>query len=166
MKLYERLKIAIKNSRYNQKQIAKHFKWTEATLSRIIKGEADPGVSKIEKIANYLNINFTWLFTGRGPVFYEDVYQEYPVTDETGSKLIISENNQYYDQFNRTTDEFTNLALEIIRDEQITQEELVAAVREVRRRRRQNNPSRADEAKPMHTLSVKELDGGKNNKKK
>ena len=45
--------------------------------------------------------------------------------------------NENQHTFNHDVDEFTQLALKAIRDEQMTQEEIVAAVREVRRRRKQ-----------------------------
>ena len=135
----ERLKLAIKNSDYNQKQIAEKFGWHVTTLSNMVKGKSDPSVSKIEKIAKFLNINFTWLFTGRGPMFYKT--EEYPMRDDLGPSRIVNDNNLQYETFNLTTaDDFTRLALKAIQEEKITQEEIVAVVREVRRRRRQKLP--------------------------
>ena len=135
--IYNRLKEAIKKSKKSQKLIAAKFGWAESTLSKIVKGEVDPGVSKIEKIANYLNINYTWLFTGRGHMFYEN--NEYHTVQEgLRPSQMVTDNNLQYETFNHdTADEFTQLALEAIREEKISQEELVAVVREVRRRRRQ-----------------------------
>ena len=144
-----RLQEAIKKSGNTQKHIAKVLTINETSLVRMIKGDVDPGLSKFYRIAEYLNINYSWLFTGNGPIFYH----KYNPEDDHIS-MIVSDNSETFNPLQDS--EFTELALKIIKEEQITQEELVAAVLEVRRRRRQQMPH-VRETNPANTTPVPEL---------
>lgn len=61
----ERLKYSIKNSKYNQKQIAEIIKTSQNTLSSYMTGKAAITVEMLSKICELLNVSIEWVVYGK-----------------------------------------------------------------------------------------------------
>ena len=155
-KIGKRLKSAIKKSNSSQKKISEKFGWNESTVGRIIRGEVDPGFSKILKIAEYLHINLNWLASGQGEMFINQSQTSGP-----GYAAAEPDINHLFNRAALSVDEFDLLALKIIKEEQISTEELMAAVREVRRRRKPSLLPDSPSKKNGSDLPVAKLKGEK-----
>ena len=62
----ERLRVAMQSRRSNQIDLAGKIGITQSTISRIIRGEANPSDRTIRDICAALRINEAWLRTGEG----------------------------------------------------------------------------------------------------
>lgn len=60
-----RIKKILKENRQTQKELSHATGIPESTFSDIIKGKKDPGLSKIDLIADFLKVDLHWLITGQ-----------------------------------------------------------------------------------------------------
>lgn len=60
----ERLKIAIKQSKYSQKELSAILQISEDSITRYIKQKQSPKIDTLLEICNVLNISIIWLLTG------------------------------------------------------------------------------------------------------
>ena len=101
-KIGDRIKESLKRASIKQKQLAIALRIPEQTISAIIKNRAEPGVYKIEMIANYLGIDLNWLITGK---HLEERRKEYKQNIKisgkdirTGNINIVGEGNIVYER--------------------------------------------------------------------
>lgn len=64
--LKDRIKEARKSAGLSQEQLAKRLGTAQRTISGYEKGENDPQVGAVVKIANICSLSSTWLLTGEG----------------------------------------------------------------------------------------------------
>lgn len=60
----ERLKIAIKESKYSQKELSAILQISEDSITRYIKQKQSPKIDTLFEICKILNISIIWLLTG------------------------------------------------------------------------------------------------------
>jgi transcriptional regulator with XRE-family HTH domain len=60
----QRLKIAIKNAGFTQRQISELLQVSDDTITNYVKGRTKPNAVLAGKLANLLNIDLQWLLTG------------------------------------------------------------------------------------------------------
>ena len=61
----ERIKKVLKENRQTQKELSQATGIPESTLSNIIKEKKEPGIFKINLIADFLQVDLHWLITGQ-----------------------------------------------------------------------------------------------------
>lgn len=61
----KRIKKILKENRQTQKELSQVTGIPESTLSDIIKEKKDPGISKVNLIADFLKVDLHWLITGQ-----------------------------------------------------------------------------------------------------
>jgi transcriptional regulator with XRE-family HTH domain len=64
MHLGNRIKSLLDKAKISQKKLATDIGLPEKTIGRIIRGEVEPGVYKVKAVADYLNVDLTWLISG------------------------------------------------------------------------------------------------------
>jgi transcriptional regulator with XRE-family HTH domain len=78
-----RVKKILKENRQTQKELSQITGIPESTLSDIIKEKKDPGLSKINLIAEFLGVDLHWLITGQN--FRESAYWARKVAESVDS---------------------------------------------------------------------------------
>ncbi len=75
--LGERIKEAIKQSEFSQKDIARKLEISENSLSNYIASRRIPDALLITEFANICNLNLNWLLKGQGEMFQNSTRGEY-----------------------------------------------------------------------------------------
>ena len=90
----ERIKLLRKTLGLNQKDFGDKLGITDASVSRIEKGERNPSEQTIKSICREFNVNYAWLLEGKGEMFsalpetlLDEVAEEYDL-DELDKLLV------------------------------------------------------------------------------
>lgn len=90
----ERIKLLRKTLGLNQKDFGDKLGITDASVSRIEKGERNPSEQTIKSICREFNVNYAWLLEGKGEMFsalpetlLDEVAEEYEL-DELDKLLV------------------------------------------------------------------------------
>jgi len=84
--MYPNLKLAIFKKGMQQNQVSKILGINEANLSKIIRGYREPSLSQRRMLANYLNLDETWLFERYENQARTEVFIERPADTEDAGR--------------------------------------------------------------------------------